>query len=196
MKRLIKYFLTGVAALAPLVLTVSLVTWLFEKGDNLLGQYYRRLGVNIPGLGLLTFVLIVILVGYFTNWYVGRAILNKIDRLFNRLPLIKTIYSILKETVGTIFGEKKAFGQPVILKIPGSSLKVIGLITNPDLTALGFPDHVAVYVPQSLQWAGFTFLVPKSELEEPAGDSGRLTLTPEEAMKFIISAGVAARTKE
>lgn len=200
MRQIFKYFLTGIASLTPVLLTITIVSWLFRVGDNLLGNYYRSLlGIDIPGLGLLTIVIVVVLVGYFTTWYVGKAFWNTVDQLFNRLPLIKSIYNILKETVGTIFGERKSFGQPVAIRVPGSNLRVMGFITNPDLTALGFPNHVAVYVPQSLQWAGITFIIPKNDLE--LGESGpesepvQLDLPTEEAMKFILSAGVATKTR-
>lgn len=196
MRQLFKYFLTGIASLTPVLLTITIVSWLFKVGDNLLGNYYRSLlGIDIPGLGMLTIVIIVVLVGYFTTWYVGKAFWNTVDQLFNRLPLVKSIYGIIKETVGTIFGERKSFGQPVAIKIPGSNLRVMGFITNPDLTSLGFPDHVAVYVPQSLQWAGVTFIVPKSELQPGEGQPAQLELPTEEAMKFILSAGVATKTR-
>lgn len=196
MRQLFKYFLTGIATLTPVLLTITIVSWLFKVGDNLLGNYYRSLlGIDIPGLGLLSILIIVVLVGYFATWYVGKAFWNNVDRLFNRLPLVKSIYGIIKETVGTLFGERKSFGQPVAIKIPGSNLRVMGFITNPDLASLGFPDHVAVYVPQSLQWAGVTFIVPKSDLQLSAGQPGQLELPTEEAMKFILSAGVATKSR-
>ncbi|MFZ3173120.1 MAG: DUF502 domain-containing protein [Carboxydocellales bacterium] len=196
MRQLIKYFFTGIVSLTPILLTITIFSWLFRVGDDLLGNYYRSLlGIDIPGLGLISIIIIVIAVGYFTTWYVGKALWNAIDQLFNRLPLIKSIYSILKETVGTLFGERKSFGQPVALRIPGSNLRVMGFITNADLTSLGFPDHVAVYVPQSLQWAGITFIISKQDLEFGEGGSSQLDLPTEEAMKFILSAGVATKNQ-
>ncbi len=196
MKRLVKYFLTGIASLVPLLLTITIITWLFEVGDNLLGKYYRSYwGINIPGLGLVSILVIVVLVGYFTTWYIGKAFWKAIDDIANRLPFVKSIYSIIKEAAGALFGQKKSFGQPVALKVPGSNLLVLGFLTNSDLSQLGFPDHVAVYVPQSLQWAGMTFIVPKSELQLVEGQPAELALTTEETMKFILSAGVATKNE-
>lgn len=121
MRQLFKYFLTGIASLTPVLLTITIVSWLFKVGDNLLGNYYRSLlGIDIPGLGLLTIVIIVVLVGYFTTWYVGKAFWNTVDQLFNRLPLVKSIYGIIKETVGTILVSGNPLANRWPSRFPGA----------------------------------------------------------------------------
>jgi len=183
-KKLAKYFFQGILVLLPIVLTIYIVFVVFRLTDSFLGRHFITLGINIPGLGLLTTVVIIILAGIIGNWFVSRRVLGYIDYLFNSLPLVKVIYNIIKDTLNALLGNRSSFAKVVMIKFPGDDeIKILGFITSEALESFGLHDHVAVYILQSMQWAGFTVLVPKSRIES-------LDVSPDQAMQFIVSAGI------
>jgi uncharacterized membrane protein len=103
----------------------------------------------------------------------------------NKIPLVKLIYSSVKDLLAAFVGEKKKFDKPVIVQInKENNLNRIGFITQSDLSELGLDDMIVVYFPQSYAVAGDHFLVPKDAVK-PLNVSGPA------AMKFIISGGVS-----
>lgn len=184
MKKLARYFFQGILMLLPVVLTIYIVVVVFQFTDSILGRYFIALGINIPGLGLLTTVAIIMLVGLLGNWFLSRRMFGYIDQAFGSVPLVKVIYNIIKDAMNTLVRKRSSFGKVVMIKFPGDDeIKILGFITTEDLESFGLSDHVAVYVLQSMQWAGFTLLVPKSRVEY-------LNITPEKALQFIVSAGI------
>ena len=101
---------------------------------------------------------------------------------------MKTIYSDIKDTINSFFGEKKSFSKVAIVTIPGTEVKTIGFITTEDLESFYNPlkDYVAVYIQQTFQIAGLTLLIPKNEVEV-------IDVKPEDAMKFILSGGMTSK---
>ncbi len=90
MKRLRKIFLSGLFAIIPLVITFALLYWLISKADNILRiPITSLLGMYIPGLGMITLIIIIFLIGLLTSNVLGSWIMKKVDRLFSSLPLIK-----------------------------------------------------------------------------------------------------------
>jgi uncharacterized membrane protein len=189
MKNLAKYFFQGILILFPIALTIYIVVVVFQVTDSLLGRYFIARGLDIPGLGLLASVALIILVGLLGNWFVSRRILNYIDQILGNLPLVRMIYNVVKETTGFLVGKKDSFVKVVLVSFPGAEdMKILGFITTEELEWVGLHDYVAVYIMQSMQWAGFTLLVPKSRLEY-------LDISPDKALQFIVSAGISGKSK-
>jgi uncharacterized membrane protein len=187
MKRFAKYFFQGILLILPVALTIYIVVFVFQLTDSLLGRYFIALGVDIPGLGLLTSVILITVVGLLGNWFVSRRLLDYIDTLFGRVPLVKSIYTVIKDTLNALVGNRSSFTKAVMIGLPGDNeIKVLGFITAEELTSFGLKDYVAVYVLQSMQWAGFTLLVPRSRVE-------LLDVSPERALQFIVSAGITGK---
>jgi len=189
MKRIIQNFIKGLLTIVPIILVVYVVFKIFMFLDGLLGNYLRPYLKEdyIPGIGLLfTFILITILGWLSTKFFTG-TLFRVIDRLLERIPLIKTIYSVIKDTFYSFLGEKKSFSKVAIVTIPGTEVKTIGFITTEDLEGFYTPlkDHVAVYVQQTFQIAGVTLLIPKDQVEV-------IDVKPEDAMKFILSGGMTS----
>jgi uncharacterized membrane protein len=175
--------------LLPTVLTIYIVVAVFRLTDSILGRYFIAMGVNIPGLGLLTTVVLITMVGLLGNWFVSRRMLDYIDDLFSRVPLVKIIYGIIKDTMNALVGNRSSFAKVVMIRLPGDDeLKILGFITAEELECFGLKDHVAVYILQSMQWAGFTLLAPKSRVEY-------LDISPDKALQFIVSAGITSKNK-
>jgi len=187
MKILIKYFLNGVLFLTPVMLTIGIVSWILTTWDETAGKIFP---VEIPGLALMISIVVVIVVGYIASWWLSTKLMSFIDHIFTRVPVVQFIYGIIKDTLTNLLGEKKAFSKVAVIRWPGTNTKMLGFITSDDLEYIGFKDHIAVYVMQSMQWAGVTFLVPKEDIEVLEG------VRMEDVMKFVVSAGaVSSGTK-
>jgi uncharacterized membrane protein len=187
MKVLLKYFLNGVLFLTPVMLTIVIVSWILTTWDKTAGKIFP---VQIPGLALIISIVVVIVVGYVASWWLSAKLMSYIDQIFTRVPVVHFIYGVIKDTLTNLLGEKKAFSKVAVIRWPGTDTKMLGFITSDDLEYIGFKDHIAVYVMQSMQWAGVTFLVPKEDIEILEG------VKIEDVMKFVVSAGaVSSGTK-
>jgi len=110
-----------------------------------------------------------------------------VDRIFARLPLVKMIYTSIKDLVNAFVGDKKSFNRPVQVIIDReSNLRVLGFTTRDSLESIGIKESVAVYLPQSYNFAGNLVIVAR-ELVIP------LTADPGDVMKLIVSGGVSAK---
>jgi uncharacterized membrane protein len=177
-KRLIGYFVRGCLVLVPLGLTVYILFAILSRIDQLLP-------IGIPGAGLLITLVLVTIVGALTSNVVGRSVVDSADRTLKRLPLIKLIYTSIKDLIDAFMGDKKSFNRPVAVTLnPSSGLKALGFITRDGLHALDLPQHVAVYFPQSYNFAGYLAVVPREQVEA-------LEVNSAELMTFIISGGIS-----
>jgi len=184
---LLKYFLNGVLFLTPIMLTIYIVHWILAAWDTTAGKVFP---IEMPGLPLLVSILVVILIGYVVSWWLSARLLSYIDKIFTKVPGVKFIYTIIKYTLSSLLGEKKSFSKVAVVKIPNTNMKMLGFITSEDLSYIGFKDHMAIYIMQSMQWAGVTLLVPKEDVEILEG------VKMEEVMKFIVSAGIVSNGTE
>lgn len=188
-KSLVKFFVNGILTIVPIGLVIYVVVQVFQFLDSLLGKTLRKElgdGLYVPGFGILVTIILITLVGWLTTYWFSARLIEWVERILQKIPFVKSLYSIIKETIGSIFGEKKSFSKVALVTMPNTPLKVLGFVTVENLDALADPlrDHIAVYVPQTFQVAGVTFLIPKEHVEI-------LDLTPEEAMRFILSGGVS-----
>jgi len=184
MKSVINYFLKGLVILVPPLVVIYVAVRFFLFVDGLLGRYLKLVlpGVYIPGLGLITTVVIIIITGYFGSRWFTAKLFAKLDQWMSKIPLLKSLYSIVKDTTSSLTGEKNSF-QKVALVDLGGGKRTIGLLGAESVHFEHCEGLVAVYIPQSFQVAGFTVLVPASSVEV-------LDIHPEEALKFMISAGI------
>ena len=177
-KLIVRYFVRGCLALAPLALTAYIV-WL------ILGWADRLLPVGVPGLGIVATVVVITLVGFLTSSVLGKGVLEIAERALTRVPLVKLIYSSLKDLIGAFVGDRKSFNQPVSVSLVADrSVRTLGFITRDTLDALKMPGHVAVYLPQSYNFAGNLLIVPRDRVE-------LLDVSSTEVMTFIVSGGVS-----
>ncbi|MGP4079591.1 DUF502 domain-containing protein [Pseudalkalibacillus sp. R45] len=193
MKSLAKNFLNGIVTVLPIILVIYVVIKVFEFLDNILGNTFRRILKEdyVPGLGLLASIVLITVLGWLSRQYLSGKIVELLDKLLDRIPIVKSLYSVIKDTIQSFLGDKKSFSKVALVHIPGTNMKSIGFVTSEDIDAIADPliDHIAVYVPQTFQVAGMTFLIPKSDVQI-------LDMKPEEAMKFVLSGGMTVRKKE
>lgn len=175
-KLLARYFLRGCLVTAPVAITVYIVWVILSTID-------RLVPVPIPGLGLLATVALITLVGLLTSNVVGKTVLELAERVLQRLPLVKLVYTSIKDLVSAFVGDQRRFNAPVAVKL-GENTRLLGFVTRDGLGHLGMADYVAVYFPQSYNFAGNLVLVPRAQVEP-------LDLPSSELMTFIVSGGVS-----
>lgn len=180
MKRLTRYFFEGLVFIVPVVATVYAVYFLFVKIDGIFK-------FKVPGAGFIVTLLLITLTGFVASNFLTTKLVGLVDKLFRRLPLIKMIYSSVKDLVGAFVGDKKGFNKPVSVALtPGGGARILGFITSENLESFGLRDSVAVYLPQSYNFAGNLIVVPRDMVTPIRADSGAL-------MAFIVSGGITTK---
>jgi uncharacterized membrane protein len=176
--RILRYFFSGTLFIVPLVATAYFIFISFQWLDN-------RLNLPYPGLGFLIIIVVITTIGYLSTNYVFKTIGHWFDRGMNRIPLVKLIYSTVKDLLGAFVGDKKKFNKPVLVRInKDNNLFQIGFVTQSDLSDLGLDDMVVVYFPHSYAFSGFHYFVSKENVKP-------LDVPGPTAMKFIVSGGVS-----
>ena len=185
----LRTFFRGLAAILPLALTGSLITWAVVSGETLLrsviviwlpeDQYW-------PGMGFVLSIGLVFLTGLLLYSFVARRLYRAFTALLERIPVVKSIYGMFVDVARLVAsGEERPFRRVVMVRMP-EGMELIGFLTRE-----GFDDHpdigtdkLAVYLPMSYQLGGFTVIVPAENVRE-------LDMTIEEALRFCVTAGVS-----
>ncbi len=177
MKKLISYFGRGMIAIVPLAITLYTFYFIFVKIDGLIN-------FPVPGVGFLLAIFLVIFVGFLASNIFTTRLLSFVERMFEKIPLAKMLYNSTKDLLSAFLGDKKSFEKPVLVTIiPGSNVKVLGFITKESLISWGVADEVAVYLPQSYNFAGNLIVVPRQQI-------ALLNVSSSEVMAFIVSGGI------
>lgn len=185
-----RYLLQGLLYIAPLGITGYIVYLLFNFVDGLLKETLEAwTGLHIPGLGILVILVLLILIGFLGQTFLARPFKALFNRLVKRVPIIKVIYSAFNDLFSAFVGKEKKFNQPVMVMVNReSNIEKLGFLTETNLEELGETDKVAVYFPHSYNFSGELFIVPRDSVRH-------VDVNPAEAMKFIVSAGVAGWEK-
>ena len=176
--RLLKYFGQGLLFVVPVFVTIAVLVYLFQKADTIFG-------LEIPGLGILILLVGITLIGYIGTVLVTNPVVKWFGNLMNRTPVVKIIYSSVKDLLSAFVGSKKKFTHPVLIKLSADNdMQQIGFMTQEDLSDLGIgKDMVSVYVPFSFSIMGNVFVVPRANITP-------LESSPTETMKFVVSGGI------
>lgn len=184
MKRISLYFIQGLVVLLPLLGTFYILSFIYSKiaglGNALL---FPLVGRELPLVDFLLVILTICLVGLIANWWISKKFLDYLERIINKMPGVKSIYSTIKDTLKSLAGDKKKFDTVVLVHL-SEKVARLGFLTiseAPFKTKDG-QELVGVYFPQTLQVAGDMFWVPK--------DSVTLVDMPvDKALRLIISGG-------
>lgn len=185
-RQLLRYFLQGMLYVAPLGITLYIIWLLFSFVDSLLRTALQSVfGPVIPGLGILIMVLLLIMLGYFAQTFIGRPLKSWIEALLAKIPILNIVYSAFADLFSSLLGTERKFNQPVLVLVnPVTNLEKMGFLTEEDLSMLNEPGKVAVYFPHSYNFSGEMFIVPTEQVK-------KLNLHPGDVMKFVVSGGVA-----
>ncbi|HEV3009187.1 MAG TPA: DUF502 domain-containing protein [Burkholderiales bacterium] len=184
-----RIFLTGLLTLIPAVATIYLMVWLIGAVDRTFGKPLRWLMPDetyLAGMGIVVAIAITFGVGILMHGVLFRQIFRKAEQAMLALPLVRSIYSAVKDLIG-LFGRDGPAMQVVSVTFPGTSWKLLGFVTREEFTDLpagvGTASEVAVYLPMSYQVGGYTVIVPREAIRP-------LDMSREEALKFILTAGL------
>ena len=198
----LRYFLRGLLFVVPVAVTFWLLVYAFtwidglvnipEEGSwkiPLLGIEFSGQDLAWKGSGFFIIIAAITGIGILTSNVLSGWILRRIDQLFTHVPVVEQIYSAVKDMVEAFVSEDKKFDKPVLLSFAAiPDVEVIGFVTREDLEEFGRPGKVAVYVPQSYNFAANLILVPKERvtpIDVAAGD----------VMAFVVSGGVSQASK-
>ena len=193
---LAQLFFQGVVVLAPIGVTVWVIVSLFNWVDNFLPNLLNTLfpiqfaAVNgqipkVTGLGFVVVIALVLIVGWLSSLYFMERLVSVFDKVLERTPGIKIIYSSVKDFLEAFAGNKKKFDQPVLVNVDSADVWRIGFITQQNTAHFGMDQFVTVYVPHSYAISGITYIVPTTRIKKfPKGVSAA------EAMKYVVSGGV------
>jgi uncharacterized membrane protein len=188
-KKLLQYFLQGTLVLAPVTITLyalyfvvsSIDSWipLFSYTDSM-GQTH----VQNYGLGFIIIIGAIIMIGYFSSFFITGRIVSFMDRFMQKTPGIKHIYSTTRDFFEAFAGDKKKFTQNVLANVDDNDVWRMGFITQDDMTEFGLEEFVAVYIPMAYSVAGNVYIIPKTRIKPITH------ITSAQTMKFALSGGV------
>ncbi len=192
-----KLFLKGLAVVIPAVLTLAIFWWMARGAERLLGGLIIRFlpeGWYIPGMGVVSALAITIMIGLLTHIILFQKLFDLGDRILNRLPLIKTIYSAIRDFIGYLSPDSsKAMSKVVLVKIPGQEFEMLGFVTREEFSRLPLKltidDPIAVYLPMSYQIGGYTLFLPRSCLTP-------VDISFEDGMKLVLTGSVARKEEQ
>ncbi|AHE99429.1 DUF502 domain-containing protein [Thioalkalivibrio paradoxus] len=193
MKGFTRTFLTGLAAILPIAITVALLWWLGSTAESLLGGALQHLLPDVlyfPGLGLIIAIGLVFGIGVLLRAYLVQGLFAWLEAWMQRIPVVKTIYGVVRDMMNVVSGDiQKQFGSAVLVTLPGTDYRLVGFVTRENFDGLpeklGSDDRIAVYLPMSYQIGGYTIMLPRDQVE-------RLDLSLEDAMRYTLTAGVSA----
>jgi uncharacterized membrane protein len=196
LRNLFRLFLQGVLILAPISITILTVISLFNWIDGILPNLAHNIAPSwiatdqygfpkrIPGLGFIVFIAIALFVGYISPSFIVSRLVELADRLLEKTPGIKFIYSTIKDFFEAFAGNKRKFDKAVLVCLGVPDVWRVGFITQEELHEFHLQEHVAVYCPQSYAFSGHLYFVKRDRVRVLTDTSSA------DAMKFAISGGV------
>lgn len=196
MNTLGKLFLKGLAVVIPVALTLAILAWMATSAETLMGgalKYSLPEGWYVPGMGLVSGIAVITLIGLLSHVLIFQKLFNLGEAIFHRLPLVKTIYTAIKDFIGYLNPDKgNQMGKVVMVKFPGQEFQLIGFVTREQFEDLPFEpdvdDAVAVYMPMSYQIGGYTLFLPRNCLTP-------LDISFEQAMRLVVTGAVTRPTE-
>ncbi|MEZ4287146.1 MAG: DUF502 domain-containing protein [Polyangiales bacterium] len=176
MNKIARSFGQGLLVIAPIAITTAVVWWVVKKLDDLLNAPF-------PGLGLVMTIIGITAIGYLTRNVVGARIIKGIEKVIQRVPFVYLLYSSLRDLFGAFVGDRRSFDKPVFVEIEPGGPKFFGFLTCDHFDDAQLKDHVAVYLPQSYNFAGNLVVVPRGRVSRVDADGA-------EFMAFVVSGGV------
>jgi uncharacterized membrane protein len=196
MSALRKWFVAGLLAIVPVAITLAVLRWIVTTLDATLEilpgawQPDRLLGYHIPGFGVLLTLAILLIVGAVVSNFLGRKLVEWGDRLVTRIPVVRSIYSSVKQVSDTLFSPGgNAFRTAVLVQWPRPDVWTIAFVTGTpggDVTNYLVGEYVSVYVPTTPNPTGGYFVMLRKS------DCIELDMTVDEALKYVISMGVVS----
>ena len=195
--RLRTYFLTGIVVSAPVGITIWLI-WLFvafvdDTVVPLIPDAYNPsdvIGVSVPGIGVIVVLLVVTIIGFLVTNFFGRFMIKLGENMVSRVPVVRTIYGVLKQIFDAVLAQSEgAFREVILIEYPRKGIWVIGFVTSNtqgEIRRVMADEMVNVFLPTTPNpTSGFLLFVPRK-------DCITLNMTVEEGVKLVISGGIVS----
>lgn len=193
MGQLTSTFLRGLGVVLPLALTVWILVWFVTSTESLLQPMFTFIlpeEYYLPGLGLALGFIVVYAAGVLVQLFIVKRIWEALERLLERIPLVKTVYTALNDFFDFFSRNRSDDAARVVSVDVGGGALLIGFVTDDTPRAINVSgsseDRIAVYLPMSYQIGGYTLLVTRDKVTE-------LDLGVEEAMRMVLTAGIGGR---
>lgn len=193
MKSVGRIFLTGMLTVLPVLATLYLVVWLVTGAERFVGkqlmwlipdEYYRT------GMGLLLAIALIFAVGLLMHALLFRRLFGWAEGLLLEIPLVRSVYGALRDLFGLFAGHEDQALQVVAVQLPGTGMRALGFVSRTEFSDLpagiGREGEIAVYLPMSYQIGGYTLFMPREHAQP-------VQMSREDAMKFILTAGLRSR---
>ncbi len=184
-----RYFITGLLVITPIWGTYLVLSTLLRFLEGFLGNFLKGIAIYyIPGMGIITLVVLIFLVGVLTTNFIGKKVMSLWERAMNKVPLVRSIYTVFKHIVDTLSMQgKEQFNRVVLIEFPKDGVYSIGFVTGVargEVQNLTKETVINVFVPTTPNpTTGFFILVPENKVIP-------LSMSVEDAMKTIISGGL------
>lgn len=188
-KKILQYLLQGLLILGPVTITGYVLYQVFSSIDSLIPifSYTDAQGVvhvRNYGIGFIIILAILIVIGYFSSFFITSRIVSFFDKLLEKTPGIKHIYGTTRDFFEAFAGENKKFTKHVLANVDDNDVWRFGFITREDMEDFGLKEYVTVYVPMAYSIAGNVYVIPKKRVKLIDNISASQT------MKFAVSGGV------
>lgn len=195
MSHLTSKFIKGFFAILPILLSIVILVWIFNAAESVAREVLLLIlpeWAYIPGLGILVSMILITFVGHLIDQKLTRRIFELLEGPFQILPVVRSIYTALKDFTQYLSPQagQKQLSRVVLVNLSG--VQVVGLVTRSTLEGLpqglNKPEHVAVYIPMSYQFGGYTVFIHRDQVQE-------LNLSTEQAMRSVLTAWVSGGGK-
>lgn len=177
-RRFTSYFLKGLVLIVPITVTFYIVFNVFQFLDGLIPY-------DIPGVSILIILVGTAFLGFIGTTFIQAPLMQLFEKAIEKVPLIKIIYTSIRDLLSAFVGQEKRFTKPVMVKTNrDTGMYKLGFITQKDLSDLGISEgKSAVYLPHSYNFSGNLFIVDNSLITP-------INAPADEIMKFIVSGGI------
>jgi uncharacterized membrane protein len=188
-KKILQYLLQGLLILGPVTITAYFIYWAVSSIDSLIPifSYTDTQGVvhvRNYGIGFVIIIAVLIILGYFSSFFITSRFLSFFDKMLEKTPGIKHIYGTTRDFFEAFAGEHKKFTKHVLANVDDNDVWRFGFITREDMEDFGLKDYVTVYIPMAYSIAGNVYVIPKNRVKLIDNISASQT------MKFAVSGGV------
>ncbi len=194
MKIIIKSLLKGLVIILPLVITLELIRWLLHTVETVLNPMLQLVLPErwyLPGMAILSFLLVCIAVGYSSRWPNFNWFWQLPGKILMKLPGTKQVYGMLQDIIDLMSGKNFTDGSVVMVKLPSSEIELIGIVTKyggqptDRMSSLMQEDQLAVFIPMAYNVGGYTIIIPRS-------CTRNIDMKPAEALQLVLSGGLGS----
>lgn len=188
-KKILQYFLQGLLILGPVTITAYFIYWAVSSIDSLIPIFTYKdaqgaVHVQNYGIGFVLIIAALIVLGYFSSFFITSRFLNFFDKLLERTPGIKHIYSTTRDFFEAFAGDNKKFTKHVLANVDDNDVWRFGFVTREDMQDFELNEYVTVYIPMAYSVAGNVYVIPRNRVKPIQN------ITAAQTMKFAVSGGV------